>query len=62
MPVLTLSIGDPFYQIHVVIDEVFTTVNERTIILNLSEAPIKIREQKLVQFQSVILRDVRVRI
>lgn len=60
MPVLTLSIGDPFYQIHVVTDEVFTTVNERTIILNLSEAPIKIREQKLVQFQSVILRDVRV--
>ena len=58
MPVLTLSIGDPFYQIHVVTDEAFTTVKERTIVLNLSERPIKIREQKLSQFQSVILRDV----
>ena len=58
MPVLTLSIGDPFYQIHVVTDEAFTTVKERTIVLNLSESPIKIREQKLSQFQSVILRNV----
>ncbi|WP_370228391.1 hypothetical protein [Cognatishimia sp.] len=58
MPVLTLSIGDPFYQIHVVTDEACATIKNRTIVLNLSENPINIREQTLAQFQSVILRDV----
>lgn len=60
MSVLSLSIGDPFYQIRVVTDEASAMVEGRTILLNLAENPIRIREQSLAQFQSVIVRDVRV--
>ena len=61
MPVLTLSIGDPFYQIHVVTEEATWHINERTIVLNLCETPLRVLDQTLGQFQSVILRDVAVK-
>lgn len=61
MPVLTLSIADPFYQVQILRNEAEITITERTIVLNLAEEPLQVLGQKLGQFQSAILRDVSVK-
>ena len=60
MPVLTLSIADPFYRVQIVRNEAAVTITERTIVLNLAEEPLQILGQTLEQFQSAILRDISV--
>ena len=61
MPVLTLSIADPFYRVQILRNEAEITITERTIVLNLAEEPLQVLGQTLGQFQSAILRDVSVK-
>ena len=61
MPVLTLSIADPFYRVQIVRNEAAVTITERTIVLNLAEEPLQVLGQTLEQFQSATLRDVAVK-
>ncbi len=57
MPVETLDIGTPFFTLRVLTDEDSHVVTGKTIVLNLSETPIRIREQQLAHLQSVIVAD-----
>ena len=57
MSIAKLTIGDPFFQISVVKDEPDHVIAGKTIVLNLSDAPIRVREQSLCSLQSVILKD-----
>ena len=52
-----LDIAEPFFSVSLVSDEASLLINGRTILLNLSDSPIRIREQKLDSLQSVILCD-----
>ena len=53
----TLTIGDPFFTIRILNDENAFRIGARTIVLNLSDNPVRVREQTLGHLQSVILRD-----
>ena len=57
MTLQTLDIAEPFFTVSLVSDEASLLINGRTILLNLSDSPIHIREQKLDSLQSVILCD-----
>ena len=57
MTLKKLDIAEPFFSLSLVSDEASLLINDRTILLNLSDSPIRIREQKLDSLQSVILRD-----
>lgn len=57
MSVEQLAIGDPFFDVKVLEDEVKYQIDEKTIVLNLAEDPIRVREQTLGSLQSVILKD-----
>ena len=57
MTIETLTIGDPFFQVRILKDETFYPISNKTIALNLSSDPIRVREQTLGELQSVILRD-----
>jgi hypothetical protein len=64
MPVQTLSIAEPFFRVQIVTDAPSHPIGGRTIVLNLSDRPLHVREQTLGPLQSVILtrtdiRDVR---
>ena len=52
-----LDIAEPFFSVSLVSDEASLLINGRTILLNLSDSPIRIRKQKLDSLQSVILCD-----
>ena len=52
-----LDIGEPFFSVSLITDEARFLINGRTIVLNLSDSPIRIRKQTLQSLQSVILRD-----
>ena len=52
-----LDIAEPFFSVSLISDEASLLINGRTILLNLSDSPIRIREQKLDSLQSVILCD-----
>ena len=53
----TLTIGDPFFTIRVLNDENAFRIGERTIVLNLSDLPVRVRDQAVGHLQSVILKD-----
>ena len=55
MPVQTLDIAEPFFTLRLIRDEARHEITGKTIVLNLSETPIRIREQSLGALQSVIL-------
>ena len=58
MPVKTLDLAEPFYTIKIVSGEEADNVDGKVILLNLSETPIRIREQTLGSLQSVVVADV----
>jgi hypothetical protein len=55
MSITTLDISEPFFTTRVLEDEDSYTVNTKTIVLNLSEHPIKIEKQELRHLQSVVV-------
>jgi hypothetical protein len=57
MTIKTLTIGDPFFTLRILQDEVSYKIDGKTIVLNLSPDPILVREQSLGELQSVVLRD-----
>ncbi|MCR9135847.1 MAG: hypothetical protein NXI27_07630 [Alphaproteobacteria bacterium] len=61
MPVRTLEIAEPFFTIRLVTDETRYSVGGKVILLNLSPAPIRIREQSLAGLESAIVANVDLR-
>lgn len=57
MTVQQLDIAEPFFSVSMISDETSLRITGRTIVLNLADSPICIREQTLGSLQSVILRD-----
>ena len=57
MSIKTLTIGDPFFKVKVLQDEPGYTITGKTIVLNLSDEPIGVREQSIGSLQSTILKD-----
>ena len=57
MTIHQLDIAEPFFSLSMISQESRVRITGRTIILNLAETPIHIREQSLGGLQSVILRD-----
>jgi len=60
MPIQTLEFAEPFFTIRLISDEADHEVTGKAILLNLSEVPIRIREQSLGHLQSVIVADTAV--
>ena len=60
MTIQNLDIAEPFFSVSMISDEASLTITGRTIVLNLSNIPIRIREQTLGSLQSVILSDTRI--
>ena len=60
MTIQNLDIAEPFFSVSMISDEASLTITGRTIVLNLSNSPIRIREQTLGSLQSVILRDTQI--
>jgi hypothetical protein len=60
MPIQTLDLAEPFFTIQIVTGEDAYDIQGKVILLNLSETPIAIREQKLGALQSVVVADVAV--
>ena len=56
MSVTTLDFAEPFYTVRLIEDEQSYEITDKTIVLNLAETPITVQDQKIGQFQSVILR------
>ena len=55
MSITTLDISEPFFTTRVLENENSYTLNTKTIVLNLSEYPIKIEKQELRHLQSCLL-------
>ena len=60
MSLRTLDIAEPFFTLRIVMDEASHPIGGKTIVLNLSKAPVRVREQSLGALQSVILRDTEI--
>ena len=60
MTIQNLDIAEPFFSVSMISEEASLTITGRTIVLNLSNLPIRIREQTLGSLQSVILRDTQI--
>ena len=56
MTIKTLTIGYPFFTVRILKNETSYGIGDKTIVLNLSAHPIRIREQTLGELQSVVLR------
>lgn len=61
MTIQMLTIGDPFFRIQILKDQDRHTITGKTIVLNLSDTPMQVREQSLGALQSVILKDTEIR-
>lgn len=57
----TLTIGDPFFTIRILKNEDRHPIAGKTIVLNLAETPLHVREQTLGALQSAILKDTEIR-
>lgn len=55
MTITPLSIGDPFFQVRILKSEAAYDITGKTILLNLSDAPVRVREQSLGALQSAVL-------
>lgn len=62
MTTQTLDIGEPFFTLRIVKDEDAHPITGKTIVLNLGDRPIRIREQALGSLQSVILQNTEVEV
>ncbi len=60
MPVETLDFAEPFFTVRFVTDTPAYEVAGRTILLNLAETPVRIRDQTLGPLQSVIVQNTSV--
>ena len=60
MTIQNLDIAEPFFSVSMISNEASLTITGRTIVLNLSNNPIRIREQTLGSLQSVILRNTQI--
>lgn len=60
MTIETLTIGDPFFTLRILKDEERWTVSGKTIVLNLADTPLTVREQTVGPLQSVILKDTEI--
>lgn len=56
MSIETLSIGDPFFTMRLLNGEATYQIAGKTIVLNLSNDPIRVREQTLGELQSIVLK------
>ena len=61
MTIKSLTIGDPFFTIRILTEEVSHAITGKTIVLNLADAPLEVREQIVGTLQSVILRETEIR-
>ena len=61
MGIETLDFAEPFFTVRHIADESEYRIDRRTILLNLSERPIRIRDQILGHLQSVVVADTPVR-
>ena len=57
MNITTLEIGDPFFTIRLIEDAPRRSIGEKTIVLNIGDRPIRVREQSIQPLQSVVLVD-----
>ena len=55
MPVKTLTISDPFFVTRVLKNEEAVDIGDKSIVLNLSQTPIRVRHQALGSLQSTVL-------
>ncbi len=55
MPVETLTISDPFFVTRVLKNEEAVDIGDKSIVLNLSQTPIRVRDQALGSLQSTVL-------
>ena len=58
MSVQTLDIGEPFFTLRLLGDEISYKVDDKSIVVNLSTTPIRILDQSLESLQSVVLHNV----
>ena len=61
MTINTLEFAAPFFDVAFVTDETSLTIGDRSIFLNLGDAPVRIEAQQLAPLQSAILAEVEVR-
>ena len=61
MTIETLTIGEPFFTLRILENEPSYQVAGKTIVLNLSNKPIHVRDQRLGELQSVVLRETEMR-
>ena len=61
MAVTTLDIAEPFFTIRILTDEAMHRITGKTIALNLSETPIRIRDQSLGPLQSAVVTNTELR-
>ncbi|MDJ0629163.1 MAG: hypothetical protein QNJ44_12975 [Rhodobacter sp.] len=57
MPIRILDIAEPFFTLRILSDEASHRIGGKTIVLNLSDTPVRVRDQRLGALQSVILKD-----
>lgn len=60
MSVEVLDFSEPFFTVKYVRDEQNYQVDESTILVNISEQPIKIQDQKLTSLQSVVVTNTKI--
>lgn len=61
MGIEILNFAEPFFTVKYLRDEKEYQVNESSILINISEQPIKIQDQKLAAFQSVVVTNTNIR-
>ncbi len=58
MSVNTLDFAEPFFTVRIIRDSVSYPVSGKTILLNLADEPVEIRDQRLGAIQSAVLKDI----
>ena len=61
MTIEILTLGEPFFSISIIRDETEYEIKDKTILLNLSEQMINIKDQALGALQSYIVKDVAIK-
>ena len=57
MSIQSLTIAEPFFGLRLITHEPSVSMSDKAIVLNLSETPIRIRQQTLGHLQSVVLKN-----
>ncbi|MXX91681.1 MAG: hypothetical protein F4213_17895 [Boseongicola sp. SB0677_bin_26] len=61
MPVRTLDLAEPFFTVRIITTSPAHRVSGKAILLNISEKPVQVREQRLGHLQSAVVADVELR-